>query len=141
MSTTYYAHAIVGLKLPFSALMNKEMVRGCDHVHPGKTSDAEYCDRCGKKMWIKKKKFRKEFNSWASTFMGIGVVLSQYDKFVFVCGMHCETKLDGDEDGFKRFNHTSAREELVKEQIKTAMSSLGLWDEKEFGKWVIMTAS
>jgi len=94
-------------------------------------------------MWTEKTEFRKECNDdgRGETFAGIGIVRSQYDDFVFVCGMHCETKLDGDEDGFKRFNHTESREKLVKERIKTAMSNLGLWDEKEFGKWVVMTAS
>ena len=141
MSTTYHAHAIVGLKLPYSALLAKEMVRSCGHVHPGKTSDAPYCSQCGKAMWKEETRFRKEYDAGAETLGGIGVVTSQYRDFVFVCGMHCETKLDGDEDGVARFNHTSASEELVKERIRTAMSNLGLWDEKEFGKWVVMTAS
>ena len=94
-------------------------------------------------MWTEKTEFRKECNDdgRGETFAGIGIVRSQYDDFVFVCGMHCETKLDGDNDGFKRFNRTDAREELVKERIKTAMSNLGLWDEEEFGTWVVITAS
>jgi len=141
MSTTYHAHAIVGLRIPISALITKEKVRGCEHVHPGKTADAPFCSTCGKKMWEEETDYRKEYDPCEETLGGIGVVISQYRDFVFVCGMHCETKLDGDENGFKRFNHTSVREELVRERIKTAMSSLGLWDEKEFGKWVVMTAS
>jgi len=141
MSTTYHAHVIVGLRLPISAIITKGMVRGCEHVHPGKTADAPFCSTCGKKMWEEETDYRKEYNPCEETLGGIGVVLSQYREFVFVCGMHCETKLDGDKDGCKRFNHTEAREKLVKERIETAMSNLGLWNEEEFGTWVVMTAS
>ncbi len=141
MSTTYHAHAIVGLRLPYSALLVKEMVRSCGHVHPGKTSDAPYCSHCGKEMWTEETRFREEFDAWDQRLGGIRVLISQYNDFVFVCGMHCGTKLDGDEDGFKRFNHTEAREKLIKERIKIAMSNLGLWDENEFGKWLVLTTS
>lgn len=141
MSTTYHAHVIVGFRLPFSAIMTTKKRRSCCHSHTGKAADAPYCSQCGKEMWVEETSYRKEFNPGATTLGGIGIVRSQYDDFVFVCGMHCETKLDGDNDGCKRFHHTGALEELVKERIKTAMSNLGLWDEREFGTWLVMTCS
>lgn len=141
MSTIYHAHMIVGLRLPFSVLINKEMVRSCEHVHPGKTGDAPFCSQCGQKMWVEKGTYRKEFNPVVETLGGIGTIISKYHDFVFVCGMYTEISHDEEGPCVKRFHYTEAREELVKERIKTAMSNLGLWDESEFGQWLVMTCS
>lgn len=140
MSATYHAHVIVGLRLPYSTLIAKTMERSCDHIHPDKTIDAPFCSQCGKEIW-KKVEFRKEFDAGASTLGGIGIVISKYQDFIFVCGIHGEITNYDEGPCAKRFHHTIAREELVKERIKTVMSNLELWDESEFGIWLVMTCS
>jgi hypothetical protein len=134
---------IVGLRLPYSVLLTKEMVRSCDHVHPGKTQDAPFCSQCGKEMWIEKERYRSEYKSYVNheTFGGIRLMRSNYNDFVFLCGIHYEVQLDHQNDGVQKVDCVGT--EMAKKRIKNSMCNLGLWDEykSQFGVWLVMNCS
>ena len=47
MSTSAYAHIIVGLKIKRSKVMTTKIVRCCKH----KKDDSKFCPECGEPMW------------------------------------------------------------------------------------------
>lgn len=136
MRVTHHAAVIVGCRVDKSEIFFEEEVRSCEHrILEG---NAKFCPYCGKELWIQIDKSIPQYNENEKTLCGFRVFHNKYDDFVFVAGEF--TEIDNYSDTPLEMLDAAACV-VVQRKLKFALRPLHLWNEKQFGIWVVMWRS
>lgn len=133
MSTTYHAATIVGCKIDRSKIFFNQKVRQCEHLVPEIIRDIKFCPKCGKEMWIKKEVSIPEYDEDKEALCGFRTFFSDEDDCVFVAGEYIET----DNNIYTPIEMLSTDTYEIRKRLKTALEPFDLWDERQFGIWLV----
>ncbi len=144
MRTTYHAAAVVGCRVDRSKVFILEDVRLCSHPLPSMETqrlrmDVNFCPICGKKLWSKEYKSIPQYDFVDETICGLRVVSNEYNDEVYIAAEVAEIDTHLDYDGKSISPH--GIDTTVRERIKAILEPIGLWNEEEFGIWVVMWCS
>jgi DNA-directed RNA polymerase subunit RPC12/RpoP len=140
MSTTYHAAAIVGCKIDGSKIFFNKEVRACKHLIPSQTpglppENAKFCSECGKKVWSKVSTSIPQYDEEEETLCGFRVFYDENDDCVFVAGEY--TEIPNELEALPEMLDAGAAGDTVRRNLKATLKPLGLWDEKQFGIWLV----
>lgn len=131
---------VVGVEVAKTAFYIKGTTRerGCKHPLP---SEVKFCPQCGEPAWLEQtdKEPLPLYDEDGETFAGLDVFPDQYgdeDQRFFV---GTATMMDAYE-GIPEMLSPDIVEE-TKQQLKTVLEPLDLWDEDKFGIWTFVQSS
>ena len=143
MGADYSAHAVVGVRLRPSQFVTKTEKRspGCSH-----SFDSGFCPECGAKKEIIRKVTTDALEG-EPTFEGMLVTYGTESEFVYIG--HCSTHESGTaeepysnggpDDAFAKL--TGENVEQIRDDLKSRLEPLGLWDARDFGLWTVLHCS
>lgn len=136
MSTSYYAYAIIGVRVPYAKLFKRVQTRNCSHDFD--TTDFAFCPRCGKRTWF----FESEaiFDQNSDMLMGLHVVHCQDDEWAYLAPYQCHSRYG--EDPCHLDIVTLARDmPTIHDECKAALEPFGLWHDDLFRLWAVVEVS
>lgn len=143
MSVSSYGISLIGASVPISKLILQDDVRGCEHWQ---SSFGNFCATCGKPTWLTRREFIPQFSldddESDATLGGLPVFfpifLEDGCKVAIVTVSECFVQSCGDH-GEENYKRTKIPLDLtqIKDQIKSVLSPLKLWNENSFGLWSI----
>lgn len=144
MSDTYNAAAIIGCRIPKSKVFVGKPVRGCDHdlPQPYAISEEKFCNKCGKPLWVTLHEAIPEYDYDQETLCGLRVFgyEDDYDDFIYVSGPGAVSEYNSSyPEPIEKISKGSI--EPAAEEIESVLFQHGLWDETQFGIWLIVWCS
>lgn len=132
MSTSYYAHTLIGVRVPIDKLYRKEVILHTAHPYP---EGATYCPTCGVKLAdvvrmvplfdefnFKIGKFDVEILNNAACFVGLDTGVSDWGKTLW------------DFRACRRMAH-------IEKELREELQPRGMWDEGLFGIYTFLKIS
>jgi hypothetical protein len=140
MGCSIYAHAIVGLRVPWGTVYKgQKRVKAFDHNHP---EDWDVDPKTGEKLWRLEDEFVDGFKPY-DPFYGTSAELCGYEvvyrrpsehvDFAFVCLAQVKSK---DLTEGWHMNLGSIPSARNRKEFKDKMIELGLWDDDNCGLWL-----
>lgn len=142
MGTTFYSCAIIGVRLSFHALHEYKKVKAFDHNHP---ESWKVCPESGRQLWVdtwELKPFATGEQGWDVRIKGFKVVEGEYEDYRE--GRHwqyvalCSVQSTSDDRDAKRAPLDMTSERLA--NFREVLTEVGVWDEKAFGLWAVLSA-
>ncbi len=142
MGVDYSAKAVIGCRISGSDTKTTKQVRGCKHSIP--TKKVKFCPECGKPAWEEedvilpffREAVHDDYKDQPKLATDFGFFQStDNEHFVVGYGLIVSDR-DGGIDSM-----TVPDLEGTKQECKEVLEPLGLWDESQFGLWVICYCS
>lgn len=143
MSTSCDAKAMIGVLIEISRLAETKRVRGCEHETTSITSN--YCQSCGKPIWVKKEIMIDGYEDYNNAFYGDGIlhglrVVYCQDEYTVIVAAICTERACA-RKGMQQMLEIDDDDILkARELLRSKLEPIGFWDESKFGLWVVMTA-
>ncbi len=140
MSTTYNTAAVIGCKVPRTKIWIRKETRSCRHVVVD--DNANFCPECGKKLWKTTDHCISQYDDYEGHFCyyrtidGYRVFGTKEDDFVIIAAQFIKTDLYSG----PQVMQIACPQDIpfIQKSFKKRLQQLDLWDENEFGIWVVM---
>jgi len=129
MSVSFSAIAAFGCRVPRDSLRGKTRKRGCSCL--GIVDGIRHCPYCGRKIWIEVDEWI--FDTDRREFDGLEVCGSTDDRELFICAV--SVGCDEIDSSMVRIGEFDI--DTLRSQVKLILDKYGLWNDKEWGLWVI----
>ena len=132
--STDHAVVVIGCKVDKSQVFMTKDMRVCEHQL--QVEGAKFCSECGKRAWKTTTTAIEEFDDRGceTTLSGLLVFDDYSSDFILVAGESINF------DDSSKDNAAMLRTNLVdvaKRRVKAALGPLGLWDDDQFGIWLM----
>lgn len=138
MGTTFYSYAILGIRLSFRALHDYKKVKAFEHNYP---ESWKVCPESGRKLWTSYWLAKPFVIGGGSTdrIEGFKIIEGEYEnydeghrwQYVAISSVQSHEK------GAGRAPLDISPETLA--HFQEVLTKVGVWDEKAFGLWAVMT--
>ena len=137
MGVDYDSYVVIGCEVDSSKLYSVQKVRNCN-CEIDDADTANFCSNCGRAVWGEENLPIEGFDEDNYKFMDYQVV-TVTDNERFWIAIRSARASDYTDEAVKL--ETPDDISGLREELKSKLGPLGLWDEKKFGIWVIQYVS
>jgi hypothetical protein len=140
MGVDYSAVALIGVRVDLDNLMPKKKVKAFPHDYPEETM---FCPKTGRKLWDVERVPVDGYDEGKDLFHGFrvhaGTNWSDGTHEMFIAFESVRVK-DDDGTAIRHLTGVNCISEMSK-CMQSVLEPLGMWDENEFGLWVVLVCS
>lgn len=136
MSVDHYAVMALGCRIDASKLMFSKRVYAPSCHHNIHTASDNFCSECGAKVSVNVSVFHNEYNECTDALRGLPVFWYDDDEWAVIASEYITTEMSQKMLSFNTISHPESAQKL-----KSALEPLNMWNEEQFGIWLITGCS
>jgi hypothetical protein len=137
MGLSVCPHAIIGLRIPRSAIYGRERAKAFNHDMP---SDWTVDPKSGRQLWVERDCVKAPFtgdtyNTLLGSFEIIDLTYERAETYCYVAVVIAEGPDGCERGGAKRVPLDFKTMATQIQQLRSIATEFGLWSDSEFGLW------